>query len=134
MVEWSAQFQAMATPYELPSINTIQNNFYIKRLKRRLLQLEKIHFDDQTIVIEGCKHLRSVPGQHWRSKIYSLFHDAGLPRFYILEMSTDDITDNIPQKITIQLITYRVKLFVRSVLLEFFLSQNMQNISVSFKS
>jgi hypothetical protein len=134
MVEWSAQFQAMATPYELPSINTIQNNFYIKRLKRRLLQLEKIHFDDQTIVIEGCEHLRSVPGQHWRSKIYSLFHDAGLPRFYILEMSTDDITDNIPQKITIQLITYRVKLFVRSVLLEFFLSQNMQNISVSFKS
>jgi hypothetical protein len=124
----------MATPYELPSINTIQNNFYIKRLKRRLLQLEKIHFDDQTIVIEGCEHLRSVPGQHWRSKIYSLFHDAGLPRFYILEMSTDDITDNIPQKITIQLITYRVKLFVRSVLLEFFLSQNMQNISVSFKS
>jgi len=97
-------------------------------------QLEKIHFDDQTIVIEGCEHLRSVPGQHWRSKIYSLFHDAGLPRFYILEMSTDDITDNIPQKITIQLITYRVKLFVRSVLLEFFLSQNMQNISVSFKS
>lgn len=134
MVEWSAQFQAMATPYELPSINTIQNNFYIKRLKRRLLQLEKIHFDDQTIVIEGCEHLRSVPGQHWRSKIYSLFHDAGLPRFYILEMSTDDITDNIPQKITIQLITYRVKLFVRSVLLEFFLSQNMQNISGSFKS
>jgi hypothetical protein len=134
MVEWSAQFQAMATPYELPSINTIQNNFYIKRLKRRLLQLKKIHFDDQTIVIEGCEHLRSVPGQHWRSKIYSLFHDAGLPRFYILEMSTDDITDNIPQKITIQLITYRVKLFVRSVLLEFFLSQNMQNISVSFKS
>jgi|688.fasta_scaffold22795_4 hypothetical protein len=134
MVEWSAQFQAMATPYELPSINTIQNNFYIKRLKRRLLQLEKIHFDDQTIVIEGCEHLRSVPGQHWRSKIYSLFHDAGLPRFYILDMSTDDITDNIPQKITIQLITYRVKLFVRSVLLEFFLSQNMQNISVSFKS
>ena len=134
MVEWSAQFQAMATPYELPSINTIQNNFYIKRLKRRLLQLEKIHFDDQTIVIEGCEHLQSVPGQHWRSKIYSLFHDAGLPRFYILDMSTDDITDNIPQKITIQLITYRVKLFVRSVLLEFFLSQNMQNISVSFKS
>jgi hypothetical protein len=134
MVEWSAQFQAMATPYELPSINTIQNNFYIKRLKKRLLQLEKIHFDDQTIVIEGCEHLRSVPGQHWRSKIYSLFHDAGLPRFYILDMSTDDITDNIPQKITIQLITYRVKLFVRSVLLEFFLSQNMQNISVSFKS
>ncbi len=134
MVEWSAQFQAMATPYELPSINTIQNNFYIKRLKRRLLQLEKIHFDDQTIVIEGCEHLRSVLGQHWRSKIYSLFHDAGLPRFYILDMSTDDITDNIPQKITIQLITYRVKLFVRSVLLEFFLSQNMQNISVSFKS
>ena len=134
MVEWSAQFQAMATPYELPSINTIQNNFYMKRLKRRLLQLEKIHFDDQTIVIEGCEHLRSVPGQHWRSKIYSLFHDAGLPRFYILDMSTDDITDNIPQKITIQLITYRVKLFVRSVLLEFFLSQNMQNISVSFKS
>ena len=134
MVEWSAQFQAMATPYELPSINTIQNNFYIKRLKRRLLQLEKIHFDDQTIVIEGCEHLRSVPGQHWRSKIYSLFHDAGLPRFYILDMSTDDITDNIPQKITIQLITYRVKLFVRSVLLEFFLSQNMQNISVSLKS
>ncbi len=134
MVEWSAQFQAMATPYELPSINTIQNNFYIKRLKRRLLQLEKIHFVDQTIVIEGCEHLRSVPGQHWRSKIYSLFHDAGLPRFYILEMSTDDITDTIPQKITIQLITYRVKLFVRSVLLEFFLSQNMQNISVSFKS
>jgi len=134
MVEWSAQFQAMATPYELPSIKTIQNNFYIKRLKRRLLQLEKIHFDDQTIVIEGCEHLRSVPGQHWRSKIYSLFHDAGLPRFYILDMSTDDITDNIPQKITIQLITYRVKLFVRSVLLEFFLSQNMQNISVSFKS
>ena len=134
MVEWSAQFQAMATPYELPSINTIQNNFFIKRLKRRLLQLEKIHFDDQTIVIEGCEHLRSVPGQHWRSKIYSLFHDAGLPRFYILDMSTDDITDNIPQKITIQLITYRVKLFVRSVLLEFFLSQNMQNISVSFKS
>ena len=126
MVEWSAQFQAMATPYELPSINTIQNNFYIKRLKRRLLQLEKIHFDDQTIVIEGCENLRSVPGQHWRSKIYSLFHDAGLPRFYILDMSTDDITDNIPQKITIQLITYRVKLFVRSVLLEFFLSQNMQ--------
>ncbi len=134
MVEWSAQFQAMATPYELPSINTIQNNFYIKRLKRRLLQLEKIHFDDKTIVIEGCEHLRSVPGQHWRSKIYSLFHDAGLPHFYILEMSTDDITDNIPQKITIQLITYRVKLFVRSVLLEFFLSQNMQNKSVSFKS
>ena len=134
MVKWSDQFQAMTSTYEIPSIKTIQNNFALKRLKRRLFQLEKIYFNKQTLIIEGCEHLRSVPGQHWRSKIYSLFHDAGLPRFYILDMFTDTITDTIPSKITIQLITYRVKLFVRSVLLDFFLSQKKNTINVYINS
>ena len=134
MVKWSDQFQEMMNTYELPSINTIQNNFYVKRLQRRLLHLEKIYFNKQTIVIEGCEHLRSIPGQHWRSRIYSLFHDAGLPRFYILDMRTDNITDTIPSKITIELITYRVKLFVKSVLLDFFLSQKKHNVNVYINS
>jgi len=134
MVLWSDQFQDMMPVQELPSISTIQNNLSVKKLKKRLLNLEKIHFNKQTIILEGCEHLRSIPGQHWRSRIYSLFFDAGLPRFYILSMYSHNITDTVPSTIIIECISYRVKLFVRSVLLDFFISQNKNNITVTIDS
>ncbi len=114
-------FQAMTTPNKIPSIETIRNKFILKRLTNKIFRLKKLYFDEQSIIIEGCEHLRSIPGQHWRSKIHLLFHDAGLPRFYILDLFTDKITD--PTTITIQLITYRAKLFVHSVLSDFFKTQ-----------
>ncbi len=55
-----------------------------------------------------------------------------LPRFYILDLFADKITD--PTTITIQLITYRAKLFVHSVLSDFFKTQKKNNINVSIKS
>ena len=120
----------MTTPNKTPSIETIRNKFILKRLTNKILRLKKIYFDEQSIIIKGCEHLRSVPGQHWRSKIHLLFHDAGLPRFYILDL----FTDKDPTTITIQLITYRAKLFVHSVLSDFFKTQKKNNIKVSIKS
>jgi hypothetical protein len=120
----------MTTPNKTPSIETNRNNFILKRLTNKILGLKKIYFDEQSIIIKGCEHLRSVPGQHWRSKIHLLFHDAGLPRFYILDL----FADKDPTTITIQLITYRAKLFVHSVLSDFFKTQKKNNIKVSIKS
>jgi hypothetical protein len=87
-------FQAMTTPNKIPSIETIRSKFILKRLTNKIFQLKKLYFDEQSIIIEGCEHLRSVPGQHWRSKIHLLFHDAGLPRFYILDLFADNTADN----------------------------------------
>jgi len=134
MAKWSDQFREMSHLQELPSIASIQNNLTVKRLKKRLFNLEKIYFNAQTIMLEGCEHLRSIPGQHWRSTIYSLFFDAGLPRFYILNMYTHNIIDTVPSTIIIQLISYRVKLYVNSVLLDFFSSQNKNNMEVIVNS
>jgi hypothetical protein len=117
--------------FTFSNMSDIKNKFELKRLKRRVDNLEKIYFDDQFIEIIGCEHLRNVPGQHWKSKIYSLFHDTGLPSFYIINMFTNNITDTVPSKVVIQLITYRVKLFVRSILIDFFLTHKKENMIVN---
>ena len=133
MLEWSDQFWGLSeglTDQELPSIATIQNNLAVKRLKKRLYNIEQIHFNAQTIVIEGCEHLRGFSEQNWKSRIYSLFYDAGLPRYYILDMYADNMLDTFPAKITIELITYRIKLFVKSCLVEFLLARNKHNVNL----
>ena len=133
MPEWSDQFWGLSkglTDQELPSIATIQNNLAVKRLKKRLYNIEQIHFNAQTIVIEGCEHLRGFSGQNWKSRIYSLFYDAGLPRYYILDMYADNMQDTLPAEITIELITYRIKLFVKSCLVEFLLARNKHNVNL----
>lgn len=114
----------------LPSITAIQNKLIVQRLKKRVLLLEKVMFQPQTITIEGCENLRSVPGQHWKSRIWSLFNDTGLPRFYIVNMFTNELTTDIPSKITIELITYRVMLYVKCILIDFLLHQRKNNIHV----
>ena len=49
MAKWSDQFREMSHLQELPSIASIQNNLTVKRLKKRLFNLEKIYFNAQKL-------------------------------------------------------------------------------------
>jgi hypothetical protein len=131
MMMESTDINSIAPSFTLPSISDIKKKFELKRLQRRVHNLEKIYFDNQYIEIIGCEHLRNVPGQHWKSRIYSLFHDAGLPSFFILDMFTYNLTDTVPSRVTVQLITYRVKLFVKSILIEYNITHKKENILVN---
>ncbi len=118
----------------LPSITAIQNKLLVQRLRKRIVQLEKVIFQPQTITIEGCQHLRGVPGQNWKSRILTLFNDTMIPRFYIVKMFTDDVTNDFPSRVTIELITYRVKLYVKCYLIDFFMHQRKNNVHVYITS
>lgn len=118
----------------LPSITAIQNKLLVQRLRKRIVQLEKVIFQPQTITIEGCQHLRGVPGQNWKSRILSLFNDTMIPRFYIVKMFTDDVTNDFPSRVTIELITYRVKLYVKCYLIDFLMHQRKNNVHVYITS
>lgn len=123
-------YSDVPTPCNPSSITKLQNSFSVKRIKKRLQTVEFAMFEPQTITLEGCPHLRGIRGQHWSSRIYALFTDAHIPHVYILNMNTDENMIEIPFKITIELATYRIKLYVYSVLLLFF-TEHRKNINIT---
>jgi hypothetical protein len=114
----------------LPSMTTVRNKFQLQRLRRRLRALEGVMFDPQCITLEGCDNLRGIPGQDWKSRIYGLFTDTRLPHVYILNMHTDDIANIIPNKITIEIVSYCAKCFVYRTLHNFLIQQK-KNFKIS---
>jgi hypothetical protein len=104
----------------LPSVAAIQNKLMLKRLSKRVQDLEKIMFEAHTIRLEGIDYLSGIPGQHWTSRIYTLFTHANLPHTYILTMATSDTINDLPKTVDITLITYRVKLHTYYTLLHYF--------------
>ena len=110
----------------------IQNKLLIKRIEQRMFNIEQCYFNPQTLTIQGYNQLRNIPGQHWKSRLYTLFNDAYLPHYWILDIwaSPSHKTDNeIPVILYVQLITFQAKMFVKSVLTEFFAYQN-SNINI----
>jgi hypothetical protein len=113
----------------VPSITNIQNNLLIKRLKKRIITVEKQLFENPTITIEGCENLRGIPGQDWRSRILALFTDAHLSHSYIVDMQTTDIINEIPTSVTITVVTHHVKNYAYSSLI-LFLTNHHKNVNV----
>jgi hypothetical protein len=105
--------------FSLPSITQIQNKLLVKRIKKRILALEKTIFEPHTITLEGCENLRGIPGQHWRSRIFGLFTDANIPHSYIVNIRTTDFINDIPKKVTLFIITQHVKHYIYHTLGQF---------------
>jgi hypothetical protein len=114
-----------------PLIQALKLQPILYQSQNKILTIENIFFNPQLITIVGYDQLRSIPGQDWKSRILSLFYDANLPQFWVLDLWQDN-NDNqdIPHKVIVQLITYHVKLYVASVLTHFFSSQNKANIYI----
>jgi hypothetical protein len=125
----------------LPVIQNIQNKILIQKLHKRLYTLEEHFYYPQTLTLEGCEQLNSIAGEHWTSRFYTLFREAQIPPFYILDVWKDDINidnnivndndndndtpthkdnntrfDIVPHTVYIQLITYRAKMLAKSKL------------------
>ena len=110
----------------------IQNKLLITRIERRMFKIEQCYFNPQTLTIIGYNQLRNIPGQHWKSKIYTLFNDAYLPHYWVLDIwasPSHKPQNEIPVVVYIQLITFQAKMFVKSTLTEFFSYQN-SNINI----
>jgi len=114
----------------LQFIQNIQNKILLKKLEKKYTFLENIYFCPQILNIHGFHHLRNIPGQNWKSKVHSLFYETNLPQFWILDVQNDDDNDS-PQKIKIQLISYRVKIFVKTILINYFNTVHNNNICIS---
>lgn len=114
----------------LPSISTIQHRLLLKRIKKRVLALEKDMFDPHTITLEGIDTLPGISGQHWTSRLYSLFTHANLPHAYILSIETFDKINDMPKTAVITVITYRVKLYSFYSLLQYF-AEHRKDINIS---
>ncbi len=109
----------------------IQNNLMIKRIEKRIYNIEQCYFNPQTLTVQGYNQLRCIPGQHWKSRIYTLFDDLNLPHYWILDIweSPSHNSTKIPDIVHIQLITFQTKMFVKSVITEYFTNQD-SNINI----
>jgi hypothetical protein len=56
MMMESTDINSIAPSFTLPSISDIKKKFELKRLQRRVHNLEKIYFDNQYLEIIGCEH------------------------------------------------------------------------------
>jgi hypothetical protein len=122
---------------ELPStlIKNIQNKLLIQNIYKRLYIIEQCFFNPQSITIENFDQLRHIPGEHWTSRIYTLFRDTHIPQFYILDIFTDEENTNhdeqsVPNTVYVQLISFRTKMFVMSKLTHFFALQPNSSINI----
>jgi hypothetical protein len=107
-------------------IENIQNKLLIKKIKHRMFNIEQCYFNPQILTIWGYDQIRSTPGQHWKSRIYTLFCDAYLPHYWILDIWKSRVhnTDEIPNTVYVQMITFQAKMFVKKNLEHFFSYQN----------
>lgn len=112
------------------SLHIFQSIEMLRKLQQRYALLDHLFHHPHSIVIHGCQNLRSIPGQHWKSKIHSLFYDANLPQFWILDVINTN-NEDLPNVITIQLIDIQVKLFVKATLQHFFNIQHKNNIFIT---
>ena len=105
----------------------IQNKLLITRIERRMFKIEQCYFNPQTLSIAGYHQLRSIPGQHWKCRLYTLFNDVNLPHYWVIDLwrsPSHQPNAKIPVIVYVQLITFQVKMFVNSILTEFFSNQN----------
>jgi hypothetical protein len=112
-------------------VENIQNKLLLNSIQHCLFNIEQCYFNPQVLTIEGYKQLRCTPGQHWKSRMYTLFCDAYLPHYWILDIwkSRLDNTDEVPNTVFVQFITFQAKMFVKNTLTDFFSTQNT-NINV----
>ena len=59
----------------------IQNKMLIKRIEQRMFNIEQCYFNPQTLTNTGYNQLRSIPGQHWKCRLFTLFNDVNLPHY-----------------------------------------------------
>jgi hypothetical protein len=110
----------------------IQNKLLIQTIEQRMATIKQYYFNPQTLEIDNYNLLRSAPGQHWKSKIYTLFCDAYLPHYWIVDIYKNNsrtTNEEIPTVVYIQLMSFPVKMFVKKSLTNFFKDQNI-NINV----
>ena len=108
-------------------MDKLQHQMQISRLKRRINEIEKIHQNPNIIHIYGYDYLQSIPGEHWTNRIKNLWKDAGLLSYYVLEMYCDETPS---KRISIELVSYPVKLFVTKRLKHFVHCQNKSHLII----
>jgi hypothetical protein len=62
---------ALNNNFLLPSVAAIQNKLMLRRIAKRIRDLEKNMFEPHTIHLEGIDNLQGIGGQHWTSRIYT---------------------------------------------------------------
>jgi hypothetical protein len=107
-------------------IENIQNKLLIKNIEKRMFEIEQCYSNPQVLTIEGYNLIKNTNEQHWKSRIYNLFCDAKLPHYWILDIWKNPLNkpNEIPNIVYIQCITFRAKMYIKSVLTDFFLYQN----------
>lgn len=108
-------------------IENIQNKLLIKNIELRMFNIEQCYFNPHVLSIEGVNQLQSTYSQHWKSKIYTLFRDTFLPHSWILDIWKDPFhdTNESPNTVHIQFVSFRSKMYVKSILTHFFSYQNL---------
>ncbi len=110
----------------------IQNKLILNKIEKQIFKIKQCYFNPQTLTIQGYNLLNHTPENHWKSRLYTLFSDACLPHYYIIDCWKDpsnNMMNDIPNVIHIQLITYLAKMFVKETLIHFLTYSNF-NINV----
>ena len=110
----------------------IQNKLILNKIEKKIFKIKQCYFNPQTLTIQGYNLLNHIAQNHWKSGLYTLFSDACLPHYYIIDCwkdPSDNMINDIPNVIHIQLITYLAKMFVKESLIRFLTYSNF-NINV----
>ena len=62
-------------------VQHIQIKLLIKQIERHMFNIEQCYFNPQTLTNTGYNQLRSIPGQHWKCRLFTLFNDVNLPHY-----------------------------------------------------
>ena len=62
-------------------VQHIQIKLLIKRIERHMFNIEQCYFNPQTLTNTGYNQLRSILGQHWKCRLFTLFNDVNLPHY-----------------------------------------------------
>lgn len=112
-------------------IQNIQNKILIQKLYKKIRTIEQLFFYPQTLTLENCESLQMIPGEHWTSKIYTLFYNAQIPQDYIYDIyENEDDLSPIPHTIYIQFVSFRAKMHAKNVLTHYFSMQPHNSIKI----
>jgi len=115
---------------DIPSemFQNIENKIIIQNIQHRANIIKQYCFNPQTLEIVNYNLLRGTPDEHWKNKIYTLFCDANLPNYWIVDIwkkPSDNINKEIPPVVYIQIISFCTKMFVKNTLTYFFKNHQM---------
>jgi hypothetical protein len=111
-------------PPPLPTLPSL--HYELHQLQEQIEVLEKLIMEHQLISITGISHLKSEMGQNWKDKVYTLFFEARIPLYWILDIVPDEDNPDEPDIVYVYFINYHVKNKVNEIL-PFYLENHYNN-------